>query len=406
MTWWPMTWWRLALGPMTGVNASGTPVPAVRLTEPAAAGPAGATNPYLDGAHLRNGVAGSQAGTARGRVEPALELARRIGHLVPRPGSGDTLSRWELLATLGATDLTVARVVEPDIDARAILAEAAARPDVVTGAGRTVATGPPLTVTPTPRQTWGVFASEGPASTVRAAATGTSTDAGTSAGTGYRLDGVKPWCSLAGSLTHALITAAGPGGPQLFAVDLRHPGVRVLPVDWVARGLAEVSSGPIELDEVPASAVGGPGWYLDRPGFWWGGIGVAVGLARTAWAHVHRRQVTGRPSEIAAAQLGAIDIALQTTRVMLLESARLIDDPGTPPEVFPRLAQRVRAVAAATAENVLRDAGHLLGPAPLAFDEEHARRVADLTVYVRQQHAERDSAALGTSLAEDGHSPY
>jgi hypothetical protein len=45
--------------------------------------------------------------------------------------------------------------------------------------------------------------------------------------------------------------------------------------------------------------------------------------------------------------------------------------------------------------------GRALGPGPLAHDAEHAQRVADLTVYVRQSHAERDLAALGAALAED-----
>ena len=39
--------------------------------------------------------------------------------------------------------------------------------------------------------------------------------------------------------------------------------------------------------------------------------------------------------------------------------------------------------------------GHALGPAPLAFDADHAARVADLEIYLRQHHAERDVAALG-----------
>lgn len=42
--------------------------------------------------------------------------------------------------------------------------------------------------------------------------------------------------------------------------------------------------------------------------------------------------------------------------------------------------------------------GHALGPAPLAFDEDHARRVADLELYVRQHHAERDLAQLGSAV--------
>jgi hypothetical protein len=43
--------------------------------------------------------------------------------------------------------------------------------------------------------------------------------------------------------------------------------------------------------------------------------------------------------------------------------------------------------------------GRALGPKPLAMDAEHAQRVADLTMYVRQSHAERDLAALGRLAA-------
>jgi hypothetical protein len=48
----------------------------------------------------------------------------------------------------------------------------------------------------------------------------------------------------------------------------------------------------------------------------------------------------------------------------------------------------------------------LLGPGPLAFDEPHARRVADLTLYVRQHHADRDLAGLGSGLVESAEAPW
>ncbi|GAB3599870.1 hypothetical protein GCM10027446_32270 [Angustibacter peucedani] len=63
------------------------------------------------------------------------------------------------------------------------------------------------------------------------------------------------------------------------------------------------------------------------------------------------------------------------------------------------LANQVRSTVAATAEQVLQRVGHALGPAPLALDDVHARRVADLTVYLRQHHAERDVAAIGRAVA-------
>lgn len=43
-------------------------------------------------------------------------------------------------------------------------------------------------------------------------------------------------------------------------------------------------------------------------------------------------------------------------------------------------------------DSAIHHTGRALGPAPLAHDAEHAHRVADIEVYVRQSHAERDLA--------------
>src|SRR6478735_5008489 len=85
----------------------------------------------------------AEADEARGDVRRALDLAQRWGERLPAPGRGRTVRLWEALATLGAVDLTVARVVEPHLDALAILDE-------------------------TRGGTWGVWAAEGPDARLRA----------------------------------------------------------------------------------------------------------------------------------------------------------------------------------------------------------------------------------------------
>ena len=72
-----------------------------------------------------------------------------------------------------------------------------------------------------------------------------------------------------------------------------------------------------------------------------------------------------------------------------IDAGRAVSDSGA------LLALRVRGTVAQAVETTLTQIGHALGPAPLAFDETHARRVADLEIYVRQHHAERDTAELG-----------
>jgi alkylation response protein AidB-like acyl-CoA dehydrogenase len=295
------------------------------------------------------------------------------------PGEGRTTELWELLATLGATDLGVARAVEPHLDARAILTQAGIPDDT----GRT----------------WGVFAAEGPG--MRLAATQHDD--------GWRLHGTKPWCSLAGTLDAALVTAhLGDGSRGLFAVGLRDTGVRLIDQEWVSRGLAEIPSTAVAFDGVRVTAVGGPGWYLARPGFWWGGIGVAAcwfGGAVAIGRRVHA-QVHGRDDPLLAMHLGALDHRLESARRALAEAADLVDARSLDAAQGRLLAKRVRATVAGTCEDVQRIAEHALGPAPLALEAEHAKRVADLQVYVRQQHAERDDASLGQALAASEEPPW
>ena len=303
-------------------------------------------------------------------VGDALELAGRLGRSLPTPGRGATATLWSALATLAAEDLAVARVVEPHLDAAAIFAEA----------GR-----------PLPGGSWGVYAAERP---------GTSLDV-RARDFDVRLNGVKPWCSLADRLDSALVTAHVGGGRQLFSIDLLDPGVSVAMDEWHALGLASITSGSVTFRDVPAEPVGAPGWYLERPGFAWGGIGVAAcwfggatALARSLLIAAERRE----PDQLALAAIGRVDRLLHASRVALEGAAAAVDSGAATGAAGGLLAARVRGVVAEAAETILGVVGHALGPAPLTLDADHARRVADLTVYLRQHHAERDDASLGSAL--------
>src|SRR6185437_6693279 len=146
--------------------------------------------------------------------------------------------------------------------------------------------------------------------------------------------------------------------------------------------------------------VGPPGWYLTRPGFAWGGMGVAAcwhGGAR-GLADTLMRQSAGRTGDLAGLHVGIVDVAVHASEAVLGHAAAVIDAGQADGRAGQVLGLRVRAVVAATVEQVIRQVGHALGPAPLAFDEDHARRVADLQLYVRQHHAERDLARLGAAV--------
>lgn len=321
-------------------------------------------------------------------VPAALETALLLGQHGALPGSGATAQRWEALATLASIDLGAARAAEPHLDALAILAQAP--------------TGDLPAVASSPDCTWGVFAAEGGPSALTAiqAADGS-----------WSLTGTKPWCSLADRLSAALVTAhVGDGQRGLFAVDLSEAGVHTDSSAWQARGLTEIPSGPVEFRDVPAFSVGAPQWYLERPGFSWGGIGVAacwyggaVGLARTLFTAAAARDTV---DPLLAMHLGAVDESLQSARRALAEAAALVDA-GQVDDSFGKFtAHRVRATIARACEDVLTRLGHALGPAPLAQDAEHSKRVADLQLYIRQHHAEKDQASLGTALLRAGVAPW
>lgn len=311
-----------------------------------------------------------------GDPAPMLDALRRTTTPPPLPGRGATLELWELLASVAALDLTAARTMEPHWDAAAILSQA--------GQGWE------------PGAVWGVFAAEGPGKRLQAS---TGHDDGT-----WILDGDKPWCSLAASLDRAVITAAVPGGRRAFAVDLRQAGVVPAASAWASHGLAQVPSGPLRLEHVAATPVGGTDWYLHRDGFAWGGLAVAscwfggaVGLFRTLHEAATRRE----PDQLALAWLGEADRLLASGGALLADAARAVDagHGGW------QQAHRVRGHVAALCERLLALCGQALGPGPLAFDADHARRVSDLTVYIRQHHGPRDDAALGALALQPGSEP-
>lgn len=316
----------------------------------------------------------------------ALTLARELSGVETGLGRGDTWGYFGVLATLGSVDLTVARTLEPHLDALSILDQAGPDADL-TGVGADASS------------TWGVYAAHAP---------GTRLDAvrrGRGQGAGWVLDGTKPWCSLAADLSHAIITAStGPTSRRAFAISLGE-GVSPVPGTWVSRGLLDVPSGGLRLEGVPAVPVGEDEWYLTRPGFAWGGIAVAAvwfGAAQALRATLVAAASRREPDQIARMHVGHLDAVLFAAETSLRHAADVIDAGGADGTAGAVLAARVRAVVATAAETCLSVLGHALGPAPLTADEEHARRVADLTVYVRQHHAERDLAALGSLVLDSG----
>jgi hypothetical protein len=314
-------------------------------------------------------------------LDPAASPAAWLSQLVcrqldtlPLPGRGATLQRWQALSLVAEHDLSLAKLYEGHTDALAVMAEVAPE------------------FQPSPGATWGMWAAESP----QRRCIVEPTDAES-----VVLSGGKSWCSGAVHLSHGLLTAwfADGRGPQLVSLPMHQPAVSVNASAWQAVGMAGSASVDITLRSASTVLVGKPGAYLSRAGFWQGGAGLAAcwyGGALSLANALRRALLQAAPAQRSAfrlAALGKVDVSLQSTAALLREAAQWVD--RHPAEDAAAVALRVRLAAEATATRVLDEVGRALGATPYCRDASFARAAADLPVFVRQSHAERDFAALG-----------
>ncbi|AEA24602.1 putative acyl-CoA dehydrogenase-related protein [Pseudonocardia dioxanivorans CB1190] len=309
--------------------------------------------------------------------DAATDLARAAARGetdLPAPGAGATAQRWAALARWGRTELSFARLCEGHTDAVAILAEA----------GRT----------PVPGATYGVWAA-------RSGGTGAVLAGGAGA---WRLRGRVRFCSGAHGLDRALVVAAAPDGSRIADVPLARPGVRPVAGTWQTVGMARSDSADVDLDDVPVdddALVGGPGWYTARPGFWHGGGGVAaVWLGGAAGVLDDLRLVVTAtdPDPHRLALFGELHTGVAACDALLVATAAAIDD--DPADAHREAVWTARAAVELACRRVLDVAPRLAGVAALTRGGRLAGRLADLGVYVRQHHGERDLAALGAAVLD------
>ena len=304
-------------------------------------------------------------------------VAAGLGDL-PAPCGGQTLLRWQALAAVSEHDLSLGKLYEGHTDALAVMHELALDRDIAVGS------------------TWGMWAAEVPTcrTTVERRLDGRLT-----------LRGAKSWCSGAGRLSHGLLTAwpTHDVGPQLVRVVMKQDGVTVDGSTWRAIGMAGSASVDVAFAGAVGDAVGAPGTYLSRPGFWQGGAGIAAcwyGGARALGEALRRsvaRTTDATRSLFGALAVGRVDVALHSTAALLRDAAQWID--AHPLADASEVALRVRLTAELCAKVLLDEAGRALGAAAYCRDPHFARMAADLPVFVRQSHAERDFAVLGERVA-------
>ena len=219
---------------------------------------------------------------------------------------------------------------------------------------------------------------------------------------GWRLEGLKQYCSGAHSCTHALVTATADDGRRLFAISTGGPGCHPVPGTWQAIGMAGSDTPDVRITDLPAVPVGGVEAYVRRPGFQHGGIGVAACWYGGALAVTEplRSAAHRGPDPHTDAHLGAVDMKLHAAGALLEQAAAEIDQDPLDSSGAARLRSlRVRAFIEEACSAALSHVGRATGAGPLCRDLRHARNVADLSVYLRQHHAEHNLAELGGLVA-------
>lgn len=315
------------------------------------------------------------------RHQPGPDVGRGMDHLVERL-DWPALSWSELvegLLAVGLADIPLGRLVEGHVDALRILGQANVRPR--------------------PRARYGVWAS-------RSAGTGVTAVA---ADDRLRLDGTIRFASGAGVIDRALVPVWLDQDTHLL-VDLSVDGLPVDRSHWHTAAMQVSQTHTVLVDDVlvpTADVVGEPNFYLGRPGFLPGGVGVAAvwagGLARTLDVTV--AMVTGRPVTPAQdARLGRSKLhlvaaltAVRTAGQRLDELWPQADQPSTR-SLIGDLCAEARGVVAQAVVAALGELRLLAGPAGLAFDPDLGHALDDLGLYVAQLNGDAEATRLGAAV--------
>jgi len=298
---------------------------------------------------------------------------------LPQPGCGQTAERWNRIAAVASHDLNLVRLFESHTDALAILAELGENCNQ-------------------PGWYWGVWANDAPQERI----TATPITPGE-----VLLNGGKSWCCGAALISHALVTAWEPDGTAgLYAVALNRPGITVNTGPDPEAKLQPFFNAEVHFKQTRAIRIASGCMYTERPGFWQGGIGLAAAWfgAATTIGQAAMRGAEHFPDPERNAHLGKILVALGSAAAVLREAAAAIDH--MPRADMRWIALRTRLDVEYAVRSVLEQADRALSATPLQQDAHVVRLLADLPLFMQQDHTERDPAELGEYYAQRNGNDY
>lgn len=316
----------------------------------------------------------------RSSLPDLREAVRAIGETGTELWRGPFPDVVRALRAVGRVDLCLARLVEGHADAVRILDQAGHRPRP---------------------GTYGVWASRSVGTGARAVATGDV----------HRLEGQLRFASGIDVVDRALL----PGWTDerhhlLFDIDATTP--RADRGSWATSAMDAARSFTVHVDTTAPAAdvVGDEDFYLTRPGFLIGGLGVAAVWAGGAQSVVDLVAAGLRAFTPTAHQLRRLGVMQQAAwqaatltdrTAALVEADAPVDADAPVGVVLPEDVARTRTAVVAACETVRDEAGRIVGPGGLSTNARLARTLADLEIYVRQHPLDGETERLGRRTLDD-----
>lgn len=268
------------------------------------------------------------------------------------------------LAEVARVDLCLARLVEGHIDAHRILAEADTRPC---------------------EGVYGVWASRSAGTGVRA----------TQGPAGWRLTGQVRFASGIDVIDRVLLPGWVDDRTHLL-FDIEAGDVEPDRSTWHTAAMDASRSFTVTVDTTVGGPIGEENFYLDRPGFAVGGLGVAAVWAGGARALTDQvatglRAFSASPHQLR--RLGRMDHAAWQARVLVEHVAQGLDDLDR--DAVEHTVASARSGVVDACETVIDEAAKIVGPGGLVGSARLARTLADLQLYIRQHHADHVWEATG-----------
>lgn len=291
---------------------------------------------------------------------------------LPQPGQGNSWARLSALMEFGSYNLNVAKLLESHFDAISIMEEARFSPEIAV---------------------YAVWASK----------FGGKHLSGHRVGDRWQIQGDIAFASGISAIDFAIVPVATDAGEYLFQI----PKSSIKSIDssmWNTSGMELSDTAWVTVEALlhDSNRVGPANFYLNRRGFWPGGIGVAacwlggaIGVFETWQAASSKRKFSDPHDQ---AYRGKAYSSIKSSSVYLKALGDLIDDPLAQVSDLRREALSIRHQVDQTCSELISNSMRAQGPILMIQDAEHSARCMDLQIFTRQCHAEKDLVALSKEL--------